>query len=114
MRYVQILSKLLRTQKKDTFGSSGQSEREETQVTSRKILNEILHLPSLSSLSIPGLLSMRPGKIWLHRKMQGCELIYMIVDSKRVVLIERYNYQVLKAKGFINFTDTLLTELSSF
>lgn len=42
-------------------------------------------------------------KIWHPTKMHHFELIYKNLDSERVHLIERCNYQVLEAKGLINF-----------
>lgn len=53
-------------------------------------------------------------KLWQPTKMHHFELIYKNLDRERVHLIERCNYQVLKATGLINFWDMLLTELSSF
>lgn len=68
IRYAQIQSKVIMSYTKNyTFGSGGQSEWEETQGTSRQVLNEVLHLPSLSSLSISGVIGWSPGKIWLER-----------------------------------------------
>lgn len=42
-------------------------------------------------------------KLWQQAKMHHFELIYKNLDRERVHLIERCNYQVLKAKGLINF-----------
>jgi len=53
-------------------------------------------------------------KLWQPTKMHHFELIYKNLDRERVHLIERSNYQVLKAKRLINFWDMLLTELFSF
>lgn len=42
-------------------------------------------------------------KLWQPTKMHHFELIYKNLDRERVHLIERCNYQVLEAKGLINF-----------